>query len=63
MPRLPSRFAAGILCFAALFRQRSWRHAEALPIRAVLAPGPRPASRLLGLRNCKVCAAAGVETR
>ncbi len=47
MLRLPSRFAAVILCFAALFRQRSWRHAEALLIGAILAPGQRTVTGLL----------------
>jgi hypothetical protein len=41
MPRLPARFAAVILCFAPLFRERSWRHAEVLLIGAILAPGQR----------------------
>ena len=41
MPRLPARFAAVILCFAPLFRQRSWRHAEVLLVGAILAPGRR----------------------
>ena len=41
MPRLLARFAAVILCFAPLFRERSWRHAEVLLIGAILAPGPR----------------------
>ena len=47
MLRLPSRFAAVFLCFAALFRQRSWRHAEALLIGAILAPGQRTVTGLL----------------
>jgi len=41
MPRLPSRFAAMIPCFAPLFLQRSWRHAEVLLIGAILAPSRR----------------------
>ncbi len=41
MPRLPARFAAVILCFAPLFQQRSWRHAEVLLVGAILAPGRR----------------------
>ena len=41
MLSLPSRFAAVILCFAPLFRERSWRHAEVLLIGAILAPGRR----------------------
>ena len=36
MLRLPARFAAVILCFAPLFRERSWRHAELLLIGASL---------------------------
>jgi hypothetical protein len=54
MPRLPARFAAVILCFAPLFRQRSWRHAEVLLIGAILAPGRRTVAsilRIAGLRR------------
>jgi len=47
MPRLPSRFAAVILCFAPLFRERSWRHAEVLLIGAILAPGRRTVTSIL----------------
>jgi hypothetical protein len=47
MPRLPARFAAVILCFAPLFRERSWRHAEVLLIGAVLAPGRRTVASIL----------------
>ncbi len=47
MPRLPTRFAAVILCFAPLFRQRSWQHAEVLLIGAILAPGKRTIASLL----------------
>ena len=47
MPRLPSRFAAVILCFAPLFRERSWRHAEVLLIGAILAPGQRTVTSIL----------------
>jgi DDE superfamily endonuclease len=47
MPQLPARFAAVILCFAPLFRQRSWRHAEVLLIGAILAPGQRTVASLL----------------
>src|SRR5215213_2560829 len=47
MPRLPSRFAAVILCFAPLFRERSWRHAEVLLIGAILAPGRRTVTNVL----------------
>ena len=47
MPRLPARFAAVILCFAPLFRERSWRHAEVLLIGAILAPGRRTVTNVL----------------
>ena len=47
MPRLPSRFAAVILCFAPLFLQRSWRRAEVLLIGAILAPGRRTVTSIL----------------
>ena len=47
MLRLPSRFAAVILCFAPLFRERSWRHAEALLVGAILAPGQRTVTSIL----------------
>jgi hypothetical protein len=47
MPRLPSRFAAVILCFAPLFFQRSWRHAEVLLTGAILAPGRRTVTGIL----------------
>jgi hypothetical protein len=47
MPCLPSRFAAVILCFAPLFLQRSWRHAEVLLVGAILAPGRRTVASLL----------------
>ena len=47
MPRLPARFAAVILCFAPLFRHRSWRHAEVLLIGAILAPGRRTVTSIL----------------
>ena len=47
MLRLPSRFAAVILCFAPLFFQRSWRHAEVLLIGAILAPGQRTVTSIL----------------
>jgi hypothetical protein len=47
MLRLPARFAAVILCFAPLFRQRSWRHAEVLLIGAILAPGRRTVASIL----------------
>ena len=47
MLRLPSRFAAVILCFAPLFRERSWRHAEVLLIGAILVPGQRTVTSIL----------------
>ena len=47
MLRLPSRFAAVILCFAPFFRERSWRHAEVLLIGAILAPGQRTVTSIL----------------
>jgi DDE superfamily endonuclease len=47
MLRLPARFAAVILCFAPLFRERSWRHAEVLLIGAILAPGRRTVTNVL----------------
>jgi hypothetical protein len=47
MLRLPSRFAAVILCFAPLFRERSWRHAEVLLVGAILAPGQRTVTSVL----------------
>ncbi len=47
MLRLPSRFAAVILCFAPFFRERSWRHAEVLLIGAILAPGRRTVTSIL----------------
>ena len=52
MPRLPARFASVILCFAPLFSQRSWRHAEVLLIGAILAPRQRTVAsipRIAGL--------------
>ena len=47
MPRLPARFAAVILCFAPLFFQRSWRHAQVLLVGAILAPGRRRVTSIL----------------
>ena len=47
MPCLPARFAAVILCFAPLFFQRSWRHAEVLLIGAILVPGRRTVASIL----------------
>jgi DDE superfamily endonuclease len=47
MLRLPARFAGVILCFAPLFFQRSWRHAEMLLIGAILTPGQRTVTSIL----------------
>src|SRR5690349_1561896 len=47
MLRLPTRFAAVILCFAPLFCHRSWRRAEVLLIGAILVPGQRTVTSLL----------------
>ena len=47
MPRLPARFVAVILCFAPLFQQRSWRHAQVLLIGAILVPGQRTVTSIL----------------
>ena len=47
MLRLPPRFAEVILCFAPLFFQRSWRHAEMLLIGAILTPGQRTVTSIL----------------
>jgi hypothetical protein len=47
MPSLPPRFAALVLCFAPLFLQRSWRHAEVLLVGAILAPGRRTVASIL----------------
>ena len=47
MPRPPSCFAAVILCFAPLFFQRSWRHAEVPLLGAILAPGTRAVTSIL----------------
>jgi hypothetical protein len=52
MTTVPTRFAAVILCFARLFRQRTWRWAEELLAGALLAPGRRTVAsvlRVLGL--------------
>jgi hypothetical protein len=52
MSALPARFAAVILCFAGLFRQRTWRWAEQLLAGALLVPGIRTVAsvlRVLGL--------------
>ena len=47
MPRLPARFAAVILCFAPLFFQRSWRHAEVLLLGAILTSGRHTVASIL----------------
>jgi hypothetical protein len=47
MLRLPARFAAVILCFAPLFRQHTWRHAQVLLIGAILVPGQRTVTSIL----------------
>lgn len=59
MPALPTRFAPVIVPFGPLFRQRTWRHARALLLGAILAPGARTvasALRILGLaRERRFC--------
>jgi hypothetical protein len=47
MLRLPARFAAVILRFAPLLRQRTWRHAEVLLVGAILTPGRRTVTSIL----------------
>ena len=47
MLRLPARFAAVILCFAPLFRQLTWQHAQVLLIGAILVPGQRTVTSIL----------------
>ena len=47
MTTVPTRFAAVILSFAGLFRQRTWRWAEELLAGAVLAPGIRTVASVL----------------
>src|SRR5918994_803970 len=47
MLRLPARFAAVILCFAPLFRQLTWRHAQVLLIGAIQVPGQRTVTSIL----------------
>jgi DDE superfamily endonuclease len=52
MATVPTRFAEVILCFAGLFRQRTWRWAEQLLAGALLVPGIRTVAsvlRVLGL--------------
>lgn len=59
MSALPTRFVPIIVPFAALFRQRTWRHARALLVGAILAPGARTVTsvlRILGLaRERRFC--------
>ena len=47
MLRLPARFAVVILCFAPLFGQHTWRHAEVLLLGAILVPGQRTVTSIL----------------
>ena len=47
MSTLPTRFALIIVAFSGLFRQRTWRHAEALLVGAILTPGIRTVARVL----------------
>ena len=47
MPALPTRFAPVIVPFAGLFRQPTWRHARALLLGAILAPGVRTVASVL----------------
>jgi DDE superfamily endonuclease len=48
MLHLPSLFTAVVLAFAPLFaQQRTWCHAEALLVGAILAPGRRTVTSLL----------------
>jgi hypothetical protein len=52
MSALPPRFVSTIVAFSVLFRQRTWRAAEALLVGALLAPGRRTVTsvlRVLGL--------------
>ncbi len=59
MPALPTRFVPVIVPFAELFRQHTWRHARALLVGAILAPGVRTVAsvlRILGLaRERRFC--------
>src|SRR5215207_5431822 len=61
MLRLPARFAAVILCFAPLFRQHTWRHAEVLLLGAILVPGQRTVTSIL--RRCCTDPAGGAAGR
>ncbi len=59
MPALPTRFAPVIVPFGVLFRHPTWRHARALLLGAILAPGVRTVAsvlRVLGLaRERRFC--------
>ena len=59
MSTLPTRFAPVIVPFGVLFRQPTWRHARALLLGAILAPGVRTVAsvlRVLGLaRERRFC--------
>jgi hypothetical protein len=48
---LPTRFVPVIVPFAALFRQRTWRHARALLLGAIRAPGVRTVASVLRIRG------------
>ncbi|WP_246693003.1 transposase [Methylobacterium sp. WL64] len=45
---LPTRFARIILAFAPLFVHRSWRHAQNLLVCAILTPGQRTLTSIMG---------------
>ena len=47
MPHLPACFAGIILSFVLLFVHRSWRHAQALLIGAILCPARRTVASVL----------------
>lgn len=49
MSCLPTRFASVIVCFQPLFRPRTWRHAQALRLGAILAPGRHTVASVLRL--------------
>jgi hypothetical protein len=51
MAVVPARFARIILCFAGLFCQRTWQHAQLLLMGAVLVPGARTVASVLGLAD------------
>jgi len=53
---LPTRFVPVIVAFAPLFRQRTWQHARALLLGAILTPGGRTVTsvlRILGLARAR----------